>query len=164
MKGCRGVPRPLLPPLSLRSSPGSPARARLLIPFVLVVVSQIFEAASEILRKLAADTTRAAAAPDLLPAWTGVAALLTPWTWAAIAAGLVAFALWLWALRRLALSLAFLLASVVHVFVAAGSWWILGEKLSAGRVAGIALIILGLCVVARTAAAEERAEVPNPGK
>lgn len=131
------------------SPPSSPSSARFRRSAALVVLSQLFEAGSELFRKLGADAT---AAESAFPQWTGLATLGSPWVWAAVVAALVAFALWLLALRRLELGVAFVLGSVVHVFVAAGSWFILGEQISWARGAGIFFIVAGLVVVARSQA------------
>lgn len=115
----------------------------------LVVLSQFLEALSEIFRKLGADATTANAS---LPQWTGLGTLGSPWVWAAVLAALGAFGLWLLALRHLELSVAFVLGSVVHLFVAVGSWLLLGEHISGTRGMGILCIVAGLIVVARSQA------------
>lgn len=124
---------------------------------LLVVLSQLLEAGSEIFRKLGADASTASAS---VPQWTGLSTLGSPWVWAAVLAALGAFGLWLLALRRLELGVAFVLGSVVHIFVAAGSWLFLGEHISGARGFGILLIVAGLIVVARSQAdLEVRAEI-----
>ncbi|MBS0657232.1 MAG: EamA family transporter [Verrucomicrobia bacterium] len=114
-------------------------------------MSQVFEAASEVLRKLGADAT-AATQLSVFPQWTGLSTLGSPWVWAAVVAALAAFGTWLVALRHLDLGVAFVLGSVVHIFVAAGSWLVLGEHISPIRAVGILFIVAGLVVVARSQA------------
>lgn len=142
----------------ISSSP--PSRRRAIASIALVFASQLFEATSEILRKLGAD---ASSSITWLPQWTGLATLGSPWTWAAILAALAAFGLWLVALKHLDLGVAFIFGSVVHLFVALGSWLVLGERFSLARSIGIAFIVAGLVVVARSQAVlEKRVESSAP--
>jgi drug/metabolite transporter (DMT)-like permease len=55
-------------------------------------------------------------------------------------------------LRYLPLSIAFPLAQSVHVLVPLGSWLILGENIVTLRWIGIALVSLGLAIVAKPVA------------
>jgi len=57
---------------------------------------------------------------------------------------------WIVVLSRVPLSYAYPLLSLSLVFVALFSWYLFGEQLSSLRIWGIALIILGTCLVART--------------
>ncbi|HEY3107114.1 MAG TPA: EamA family transporter [Chloroflexota bacterium] len=59
---------------------------------------------------------------------------------------------WLVALSRLDLSYAYPFASLNYVLVLLASWLVLGELPSATRLAGVALICLGVCAIARTTA------------
>jgi drug/metabolite transporter (DMT)-like permease len=59
---------------------------------------------------------------------------------------------WLVALSRLDLSYAYPFASLNYVLVLLASWFVLGELPSATRLAGVALICLGVCAIARTTA------------
>ena len=59
---------------------------------------------------------------------------------------------WLVALSRLDLSYAYPFASLNYVLVLLASWIVLGELPSATRLAGVALICLGVCAIARTTA------------
>ena len=55
--------------------------------------------------------------------------------------------LWLKVLSRIELSLAYPLVSLAFVIVAALSWLVLGERLSAARIIGIALIVAGVALM-----------------
>ena len=64
---------------------------------------------------------------------------------------------WLYVLRLVPLSIAFPLSNVVHVLVPLSCWIFLGEQISTQRWCGIALVLLGLIVVAKPfARIEER--------
>nr|MDQ6912323.1 EamA family transporter [Verrucomicrobiota bacterium] len=70
---------------------------------------------------------------------------------------ILSFVTWLYVLQQLPLSLAFPVTQVVHVMVPLGSWLVLGEAIGAIRWCGIALVVLGLFLVAKPVAKlEER--------
>jgi drug/metabolite transporter (DMT)-like permease len=56
--------------------------------------------------------------------------------------------LYLQALSRLDLSYAYPMIALSYVGVALGAYWVFGEKLNALRIAGLAVIILGVLMVA----------------
>jgi len=80
--------------------------------------------------------------------------LATAMTQAPVLAGLacyvVSVALWLVALSRVDVSLAYPMLSLGYVVNAVAAWWLFGEAVGAMRFAGIALILLGVLVVARS--------------
>ncbi|MFZ5823580.1 MAG: cation/cationic drug transporter [Bacillota bacterium] len=86
-----------------------------------------------------------------LPAFAYLVAALTNLQ---VVSGLAAYGLgaiiWLLALRQSALSQMYPLVSLSYVLVAAGSVLLLGESLPPGRIAGLAVIILGVILVARS--------------
>lgn len=63
----------------------------------------------------------------------------------------VSVAIWVWVLSRTELSVAYPFAAVSFVMTAALGWLVLGETLSAQRLLGLALIVAGCLVVARSA-------------
>lgn len=70
---------------------------------------------------------------------------------------ILSFVTWLYVLQQLPLSVAFPVTQVVHVMVPLGSWLVLGEAISPIRWGGIALVVLGLFLVAKPVAKlEER--------
>ena len=71
-----------------------------------------------------------------------------------IIAGLVCYAVsvvvWILALSRVEVSVAYPMLSVGYVVNAVAAWWLFGESLSATRIAGIGVILIGVWLVART--------------
>ena len=71
-----------------------------------------------------------------------------------IIAGLVCYAIsvvvWILALSRVEVSVAYPMLSVGYVLNALAAWWLFGENLSAARIAGIGVILIGVWLVART--------------
>lgn len=85
-------------------------------------------------------------ASTLLKAW---AFLSSPLVLGGLALYGIGTVLWLFALRQLDLSLAYPFVALSFVMVAAAGILVLGEPVSAGRLAGLGLIVLGILVMAR---------------
>ena len=81
----------------------------------------------------------------------------SPLTWVAIGVIIIDLIIWLYILRYIPLSIAFPLSRTVDVLVPISCWLILRETISPMPWCGIALVIIGLIVVAKPAAElEER--------
>jgi len=57
---------------------------------------------------------------------------------------------WIMALSRVEVSIAYPMVSIGYVLTAIAAWQFLGESISAMRIAGIGVIILGVVIVARS--------------
>ena len=77
-----------------------------------------------------------------------LAAVAKPAVWAAIAGYIAMFVMWIAILKRVPLSRAYLITAVIYVPVTLGAWLIFGEQISALRGCGIALIMLGVVLIA----------------
>jgi drug/metabolite transporter (DMT)-like permease len=84
--------------------------------------------------------------------WTGLSGLASIYVWIAIVFVILSLITWLYVLRYIPLSIAFPISQAVHVLVPLGSWLVLGENIIGLRWIGIALVSLGLAVVARPVA------------
>jgi len=62
----------------------------------------------------------------------------------------VSVVVWILALSRVEVSIAYPMLSVGYVLNAVAAWWLFGESLGAMRVAGIGVIIIGVWLVARS--------------
>jgi multidrug transporter EmrE-like cation transporter len=62
----------------------------------------------------------------------------------------VSVVVWILALSRVEVSIAYPMLSVGYVLNAVAAWWLFGEALTAMRVAGIGVIIVGVWLVARS--------------
>ncbi len=58
---------------------------------------------------------------------------------------------WILALARVEVSVAYPMLSLGYVVNALAAWWLFGENLGAARVGGIAVILVGVWLVARSA-------------
>ena len=107
---------------------------------------------SELLLKRGASEV---AAPDDALSWTGINGLASPLVWWAILLIIASFITWLYVLRYIPLSLAYPLSRVVDILVPLGCWIFLGELISTLRWCGIALVVIGLALVAKPIAKME---------
>ena len=78
--------------------------------------------------------------------WFLARLLINPWIVSALAAALLAALSWMAAMTKLDLSHAYPFTSLSFVLVALASAWLLNEPLTGPKIAGIALICLGIAV------------------
>ncbi len=124
-------------------------------PWLHLTLSIAFVTVYELLLKIGAIETAHIA--DRRWAWTGLSGLASPYVWLAILFVILSLITWLHVLRYIPLSIAFPISQVVHALVPLGSWLVLGESITSLRWCGIALVSLGLAVVAKPVARlEER--------
>lgn len=124
-------------------------------PWLQLALSVLFVTVYELLLKLGATETAHMASARW--AWTGVTGLASLYVWLGIPLIILSLLTWLHVLRYIPLSIAFPISQVVHVLVPLCSWLFLGECIAGLRWAGIALVSLGLALVAKPVARlEER--------
>jgi drug/metabolite transporter (DMT)-like permease len=115
-------------------------------PWLQLALSVVFVLVSELLLKRGASQTADLTNPW---SWTGIGGLASPLVWLAIIFVILSFLSWLYVLKYIPLSIAFPLSRVVDALVPLCSWIFLGEMISTRRWCGIALVIIGLAVVAK---------------
>jgi multidrug transporter EmrE-like cation transporter len=115
-------------------------------PFLQIALNALIVTASELFLKLGARDTASLAQGW---SWIGLSGLLSAWTWLGIVFMILSLVSWLYVLRQVPLSVAFPLSNVVHVLVPLSCWMFLGESISTRRWCGIALVLLGLIIVAK---------------
>jgi undecaprenyl phosphate-alpha-L-ara4N flippase subunit ArnF len=127
------------------------APARSFNPWLLLGFEVFLVAAYETLLKIgAADIVRVAGWE-----WIGVFGLGSLWIWCAIALMILSFLCWIYVLKYIPLSIAFPLSNVAHVLVPLSCWIFLGEHISPRRWCGIAIVVVGLAIVAKPVASIE---------
>lgn len=75
--------------------------------------------------------------------------LLNPWMWTVFAAAIGAMVAWMGAMTRFELSKAYPFMALNFVLVGLASVWLFEESLTPHKIAGVALIALGLIVMTR---------------
>jgi undecaprenyl phosphate-alpha-L-ara4N flippase subunit ArnF len=123
-------------------------------PWLQLGLSVMCGFVSELLLKRGATDV---AHPDSAWSWTGVNGLASPLVWWAILLIIASFISWLFVLRYIPITIAYPLSRVVDVLVPLGCWIFLAESISTLRWCGIALVVIGLTLVAKPVAQlEER--------
>jgi drug/metabolite transporter (DMT)-like permease len=115
-------------------------------PWLQLALNAVIVTISELMLKLGARET--AGLTDKHD-WTGITGLASIWTWLGIVFVILSLVSWLYILRLVPLSIAFPLSNVVHILVPMSCWIFLGELISTRRWCGIALVLIGLVVVAK---------------
>jgi drug/metabolite transporter (DMT)-like permease len=118
-------------------------------PWLQLALSVLCVLASELLLKRGATQV---ADPNSALSWTGINGLTSALVWWAILLVIVSFASWLYVLKYIPLTVAFPLSRIVDVLVPISCWIFLGEIISVRRWCGIALVIIGLALVAKPVA------------
>ena len=118
--------------------------------FALIVTGVLLNAAAQLMLKAGADRVGPIAldGPSLLGAARALA--VSP----PIAGGLfcyvVSVAVWIVALSRVEVSIAYPMLSIGYVVNAIAAWYLFGEAVTPARLAGIGVIVLGVFIVARS--------------
>ncbi len=115
-------------------------------PWLQIGLNALIATASELFLKLGARETAHLAHSWT---WTGISGLASGWTWLGIVFIILNLLTWLYVLRLIPLSVAFPLSNISHVLVPLSCWIFLGEDISPRRWCGIALVLIGLLLVAK---------------
>jgi multidrug transporter EmrE-like cation transporter len=122
------------------------------IVWSLLLTGVALNAAAQLLLKAATRYVGPLVADSGKVAWVSAAALLkTPPLWAGLTCYGVSVLLWLGALSRVQVSIAYPMLSLGYIVNAVAAAALFGETLSAGKLAGIALIGAGVILLSRGA-------------
>ncbi|HKB58749.1 MAG TPA: SMR family transporter [Gallionellaceae bacterium] len=120
-----------------------------LVSFSLILTGVMLNAAAQILMKMGTNAVGhfEFSAANILPiGWK----LATEWH---IVTALFCYAIsvvvWILALSRVQVSIAYPMLSLGYVAVAFATWWLFGEALTVNKLAGIGVIILGVAILFR---------------
>ena len=128
------------------------AKQLLLNPWFQLCLTVLLVTTSELFLK------RGAVEAPRLPAelnWTGVSGLASANVWYGILLVIASFISWLYVLRFIPLTIAYPLSNFVHVLIPLSSWFFLDEVISTQRWCGIALVVIGVLIVAKPVARME---------
>lgn len=120
------------------------------IAFALILTGVLLNAAAQLLLKAGVHTVGHI---DLSAGqlWRAAQALaVEPHIVGGIACYVASVVVWILALSRVEVSIAYPMLSVGYIVTAVAAWYLFGENLSASRIAGIAVIIVGVALVARS--------------
>ena len=118
--------------------------------FALVMTGVLLNAAAQLLLKAGTNSvgTFAFSLENALP--VGWKLATEPHIVGGLACYVVSVVVWIMALSRVEVSIAYPMLSVGYVVNAIAAWYLFGEAVSATRLTGIGIIILGVYVVARS--------------
>ena len=121
-----------------------------LISFSLILTGVLLNAAAQLLLK--AGTTRVGhfefSMNNLAP--VGWQLATQPHILAGLCCYGVSVVVWIMALSRVPVSVAYPMLSIGYVVNAFAAWWLFGESLAAQKLIGIGFIVLGVWLVARS--------------
>jgi len=120
------------------------------LTFSLLVTGVLLNALAQLLLK--AGTNRigefAFSMDNVLPIGARIAS--SPPILAGLACYVVSVVVWILALSRVPVSVAYPLLSIGYVVNAVAAWWLFGETLGAQKMVGIGFIVVGVFLVARS--------------
>jgi multidrug transporter EmrE-like cation transporter len=119
------------------------------ISFSLILTGVLLNAAAQLLLK--AGTMRVGhfefSADNILPVGWQLAS--QPHILAGLGCYVVSVVVWIMALSRVPVSIAYPMLSIGYVVNAFAAWWLFGESLAAQKLIGIGFIVVGVWLVAR---------------
>ncbi len=110
-----------------------------LVSFSIVLVGVLLNAAAQLLLK---------AGTNAMP--LGLRLAIEPHILGGLACYVVSVVVWVVALSRVPVSIAYPMLSIGYVVNAIAAWYLLGEVVTPMRLAGIGIIIVGVFMVARS--------------
>ncbi len=120
------------------------------ISFSLILAGVLLNAAAQLLLK--AGTTRVGhfefSADNVIPVGWQLAS--QPHILAGLACYVISVVVWIMALSRVPVSVAYPMLSIGYVVNAFAAWWLFGESLAAQKLIGIGFIVVGVWLVARS--------------
>jgi multidrug transporter EmrE-like cation transporter len=121
-----------------------------IISFSLVLTGVLLNAAAQLMLKAGTNAIGAFefTAANVVPVGWKIAT--QPYVVSGIACYVVSVVVWILALSRTEVSIAYPMLSIGYVVNAIAAWYLLGETLTPMRLVGIGIIVLGVFIVARS--------------
>jgi multidrug transporter EmrE-like cation transporter len=120
------------------------------VAFALVLTGVLLNAVAQLALKASVreQGTITLSLTDALP--TALRLATEPWLWLGLGCYVVSVVVWILALSRVEVSIAYPMLSIGYIINALVAWAWLGEVLSVNKMAGIAIITVGVIVLARS--------------
>jgi multidrug transporter EmrE-like cation transporter len=120
------------------------------LSFSLVVAGVLLNAAAQLLLKSGTNAVGvfAFSAENVVPVGWKIAT--QPHILSGLGCYVISVVVWILALSRVEVSVAYPMLSIGYVVNAVAAWYLFGEAVTITRLAGIAVIVLGVFVVARS--------------
>jgi multidrug transporter EmrE-like cation transporter len=120
------------------------------LSFSLVMTGVLLNAAAQLLLKSGTNAIGvfAFSAENVMP--VGWKISTQPYILSGVGCYVISVVVWILALSRVEVSIAYPMLSIGYVVNAVAAWYLFGETVTVTRLAGIAIIVLGVFVVARS--------------
>lgn len=120
------------------------------VSWVLILAGVLLNACAQLLLKAGTNSVGSFAfnADNLLP--VGLKLATEPHILGGLVCYVISVVVWIMALSRVEVSLAYPMLSIGYVVNALAAWWLFGEALTAERLVGIGVIIFGVFLLARS--------------
>jgi multidrug transporter EmrE-like cation transporter len=120
------------------------------LSFSLVLAGVLLNAAAQLLLKAGTNAVGhfEFSAANIVP--VGLRLALEPFILSGVACYVVSLVVWIMALSRVEVSIAYPMLSIGYVINAVAAWYLFGESLTALRLTGIGFIVVGVFLVARS--------------
>lgn len=120
------------------------------LTFSIIMTGVLLNAAAQLLLKAGTNAVGhfELSAQNILP--VGMKLALEPHIAGGIACYVVSVVVWIVGLSRVEVSIAYPMLSVGYVLNAVAAWYLFGESLTAQKLVGIGVIVLGVFLVARS--------------
>ena len=121
-----------------------------LLSFSLVLLGVLLNAGAQLLLKAGTNSVGqfAFSRDNILP--VGWQLATEPHILGGLICYVISVVVWIMALSRVEVSIAYPMLSIGYVINALAAWWLFGESLTAMRITGIGFIIVGVYFVARS--------------
>jgi multidrug transporter EmrE-like cation transporter len=120
------------------------------LSFSLVVTGVLLNAAAQLMLKAGTNAIGVFefASHNVVPIGWKIAT--QPYILGGISCYVVSVVVWILALSRVEVSMAYPMLSIGYVVNAIAAWYLFGEAVTAARLAGIGIIVVGVFIVARS--------------
>jgi drug/metabolite transporter (DMT)-like permease len=120
------------------------------VTFALLMTGVLLNAAAQLLLKAGTNAVGQfeLSAQNIVP--VGLKLALEPHIAGGLACYVVSVAVWIVGLSRVGVSIAYPMLSVGYIVNAVAAWYLFGESLTAQKLVGIAFIVAGVFLVARS--------------
>jgi multidrug transporter EmrE-like cation transporter len=121
-----------------------------LLSFSLILIGVLLNAGAQVLLKAGTNAVGhfEFSRDNILP--VGWQLATEPHIMGGLACYVISVVVWIMALSRVEVSIAYPMLSIGYVVNAMAAWWLFGEAVSLTRLAGIGVIIVGVYIVSRS--------------
>lgn len=115
--------------------------------FALVIVGVLLNAAAQLLLKAAVNQVGTIELHVNTMLRSGLRLAISPFIWAGLCCYVVSVVVWLLALSRVNVSVAYPMLSIGYIVTALAAFFFLGESMSPVRWAGVVVIVIGVILI-----------------